>query len=282
MDRREAFRSMAAQVTQGELAFPTSARVALKVRQALDDPDCPMDVAARLVQAEPLLAARVVAIANSVVYNRSGREITDVRTAVARMGFRTVRSLAMALVTRQMAGNVGDQRHQDLVTQLWDHTAHVASLAHVIARRITHQDPETAMFAGIVHEVGGFYMLSRADEFPGLLDDFSDWIEEGEIEVGRAVLKVLGVPEAVSVAIESYWDGFLAIPSTTLADTLLLAEELAPVPSPLHALGGGDNQHAGGSGMTASLDMAIGSETLTAILEESAEEVRSLTGALKF
>jgi HD-like signal output (HDOD) protein len=280
MDRREAFRSMAARLNEGELAFPTSARVALKVRQALDDPDCKMEVAARLVQAEPLLAARVVAIANSVAFNRSGREVTDVRTAVARLGFRTVRALAMALVTRQMAGNAGHPVHQDLAAQLWDHTAHVASLAHVIARRITHQDAETALFAGIVHEVGGFYMLSRADDYPGLLEDMSEWIDDGEIVVGRAVFNLLTVPEPVAAAIETFWDGFLAMPPTTMADTLLLAEEISPVPSPLHALGGRDKDRA--EGMTASLDVAFGEETLTSILVESEEEVQSLTGALRF
>lgn len=279
MDRREVFKSIAADVAKGELAFPTSAQVAMRVRQALEDPECHIEAAAKLVQAEPLLSARVVAIANSVAYNRSGREVTDVRTAVARLGFGTVRALATALVTRQLSGSPLAPDQQNLAAQLWEHTAHVASLAHVIARRITRLDPETAMFAGIVHEVGGFYMLSRAKDFPGLLDgELTDWIEEGEVEIGRAVLKVLAVPEPVMTAIEAYWDGFLAMPPTTLADTLLLAEELAPVASPLHKLGGRER----GEGMTASLDMALGEETLTGILEESAEEVGSLTGALKF
>ncbi|MDD5249920.1 MAG: HDOD domain-containing protein [Rhodocyclaceae bacterium] len=279
MDKRDAFTAMAADVAQGELAFPTSAQVAMRVRRALDDPGCHIDAAAHLVQAEPLLAARVVAIANSVAFNRSGREITDVRTAVARLGFRTVRSLATALVTRQLAGAPAGPAGQDLAAQLWQHTAHVASLAHVIARRITRQDPETALFAGIVHEVGGFYLLSRAKDFPGLLDgELTDWIESGEVDVGRAVLKVLAVPQPVMIAIEAYWDGFLAMPPVTLADTLLLAEELSPVASPLHRLGGREQ----GEGMTASLDMAIGAETLTGILAESAGEVASLTAALQF
>lgn len=278
MDKRAIFHSLAADVAKGELAFPTSAQVAMRVRRALEDPDCHIDAAAKLVQAEPLLSARVVAIANSVAFNRSGREITDVRSAVVRLGFRTVRALATALVTRQLAG-ASKGPAQDLAAQLWGHTAHVASLAHVIARRVTRLDPETALFTGIVHEVGGFYLLSRAKDFPGLLDgELTDWIEAGEIDVGRAVLKVLGIPEPVTHAIESYWDGYLAMPPVTMADTLLLAEELAPVPSPLHRLGGVEK----GEGMTASIDMAIGADTLASILEESAEEVDSLTGALQF
>jgi len=279
MDRREIFKSIAAEASRGELSFPTSAQVAMRVRQALDKPDCHIDAAARLVQAEPLLAARVVAIANSITYNRSGREITDVRSAVARLGFATVRALAMALVTRQLAGAPRVEGEGKLAATLWEHTAHVASLAQVIARRVTHQNPETAMFAGIVHEVGGFYLLSRAHEFPGLLDgDPAEWVDGGEAETGRAVLKVLSVPEAVTHAIEGFWDGYLAMPPTTLADTLLLADELAPVASPLHPMGGDQR----GEGMKASIDMVIGEETLASILKESAEEVASLTGALNF
>jgi len=279
MDKREAFKTIAAQVATGELAFPTSARVALKLRQTLDDPNCHIDAAAKLIQAEPLLSARVVAIANSVVYNRSGKEITDIRMSVARIGFRTVRSLAMALVTRQMAGQTTSQAHHDLADKLWEHTAHVASLAHVIARRVTHQDPETALFAGIIHEVGGFYLISRADDFPELLDsDFTDWLEDGEVQVGRAVLDKLAVPETVATTIETFWDGFLAMPPVTLADTLLLAEELAPVPSPLHQL----EVKVPSEDMTATIEMVIGEEMLTQIIEESAEEIRSLTEALKF
>jgi len=279
MDKCEIFKTIAAGLAAGELAFPTSARVALQVRQALDDPDCRIETAAKLVQAEPVLSARVVAMANSVAFNRSGREITDVRSSVMRLGFRSVHALATALVTRQLAGNPATQAHQDMAAQLWEHTAHVASLAHVLARRFTRVDPETALFAGIVHEVGGFYLLSRSKDFPGLLEgDFSDWMETGEAEVGRAVLKVLAVPELVRDTMETYWAGYLAIPPVTLADTLLLAEELAPVLSPLHRLDGRE----GGEGTVADFDIAIGEETLSSILKESAEDVASLTSALKF
>ena len=279
MDKLEIYRVITGDVAQGELAFPTSARVAMKVVQALDDPDCHTEAAAKLVQAEPLLSARVVAMANSVAFNRSGMEIADVKTAVMRLGFRNVRAVATALVTRQLAGTPASPEQRDLATQLWEHTAHVASLSHVMARRFTHVDPETALFAGIVHEVGGFYMLSRSKDYPELIDgDYDAWIEFGEALVGRAVLQVLGVPQTVMEAVQLYWDGYLAVPPVKLGDTLLLAEELAPVASPLHKLGG----RGQGEGMTARIDMTLGKDTLSSILEESAEEVTSLTGALNY
>lgn len=279
MDNRKIFKTLVSRIAKGELAFPTSAQVALKVRQTLDDPDCHIDSAVKLIQAEPLLAASVVAMANSVVYNRSGREITDVRTSISRLGLRPIRTLAMALVTRQMAGNTLSPVQQQLADQLWEHTAHVSSLAQVIARRVTHQDPEAALFAGIIHEVGGFYLISSAQEFPELLEnDFYDWIEYGEVAVGRAVLKVLAVPESIEKTIEAYWDGLLEVPPVSLADTLLLAENLSPVHSPLHRVESIEH----GDEALARIEMVIGEATLGAILEESASEVKSLTDALKF
>jgi hypothetical protein len=133
------------------------------------------------------------------------------------------------------------------------------------------------MFAAIVHEVGGFYLISRSAEYPALFDeDFSAWTETGEAEVGRAVLKLLAVPQTVVDAIEVTWRGFLALPPTTLGDTLLLADELAPVESPLRDLEGASRQDA-----AVSIDMLIGKETLLEIMHESAADVVSLVAALR-
>lgn len=276
MDRPRALTSIAAEAARGELTFPTSTRVALKVKEALDAPDCHIDTAVRLVESEPLLATKVIAIANSVAYNPLGREITQISAAVLRLGFATLRSLATALVARQMAGDPARPEHRAMAGQLWDHTTQVAALARVIAIRVTRQDPETALFAGIIHEVGSFYLLSRLEDFPALLDDTLEDEQDSEREIGRIVLKALAVPEPVTAAMEGFWPGYLALPPKNLADTLLLADSLAPVRSPLH------QPKDGAARPAAMIDMAIGKETLASILEESAEEAQSLIDALKF
>jgi HD-like signal output (HDOD) protein len=276
MDRLEAFKSIAAQAGRGELTFPTNVDATLKLQRALSDPDLHADEGARLVQAEPLLAARTVAIANSVAYNRSGNAVTNVRAAVQRVGFRTLNALAAAVMVRQLDSKITQPDLRAKANQLWQHSAHVAALSQVIARRITRVDPETALFAGIVHEVGGFYLLSRAAEFPGLLDgDPEEWIEYGEMEIGRGVLKKLGVPAPVFEAIEAMWNGMRALPPETLGDTLLLANDLAPLDSPLHVRAGATTRQSAGT-----IDFVTGDGTLASILEESAEEVKSLTAAL--
>lgn len=185
MDSSEALKIIVAEAARGNLNFPTSAKVALRVRETLDEPNCSIEEAVRLVKAEPLIASRVVALANSIGYNSSGKEIADVRAAVMRLGFAPVRAAAVAVATRQMAGAPADPAGRERAAGLWEHTMHVAALASVIARRVTKHDPEAAMFAGILHEVAGFYLLSRTRDFPGMLDgELTEWLpnDDGEID----------------------------------------------------------------------------------------------------
>jgi HD-like signal output (HDOD) protein len=276
VNRLEAFGLITAQASRGELAFPTSVNAALRLQLALDDPECHIEDAIKLVLAEPLLAARVVALANSAAFNQGGASITNVRTAVMRVGYRSLQNLVAGLVVRQFGSKIVDPVLRAKAEQLWEHTAHVAALAYVLAKRITFVNADTAMFSAIVHEVGGFYLLSRADEFPGLLDeDPEKWAELCEEVVSREVMKKLNIPEAVSTAIEGLRDGWLEMPPDTLLDTLLLANQLSPVSSPLGHVDGEANEHS-----ESVLDFIMDNDTLASILDESSEEMKSMSAAL--
>lgn len=235
VNKLEAFGYIAAQAARGEITFPTSVNAVLRLQAALDDPDCHIDEAIRLVLAEPQLAARTVAMANSPAFGgRASAPVTNVRNAISRIGYRRLQALAASLVVRQFGNRIKDPVLRGKAEQLWEHTVHVAGIASALARRITGVNPDTALFAGIVHEVGAFYLLTRADEFPGLLDDDSEnWIALCEDVVSSEVMKKLSIPEVVAEAIAALRGGWLNMPPSTLLDTLLLANQYAPVPSPL-------------------------------------------------
>ncbi|MEZ5456780.1 MAG: HDOD domain-containing protein [Lysobacteraceae bacterium] len=290
MERVQALKQIADEASRGDLVFPTNTALMLKIRQALDDPNCSVDQAARLIQAEPLLSARSVAVANSVVYNRMGREVVDVKTAVNRIGFATMRSLVMALLTRQMAGAPSSPKQKQMADLLWEHTAHVAALARVIAKRVTRQNPDVAFFAALVHKIGGFYMISRAKDYPALLEVARPMLvvtgegdEEGqdldvavERDLAMAVLRKLEVPAAIVAGIADYWRGMLSIPAESLGDTLLLADYLSPVASPLRYADAASPEED-----AIHIDMIAGEALLSEILEESADEVNSLMQSLR-
>lgn len=276
MNRADTYRHIAAQAANGEITLPASVNAALRLQKALDDPDCHLENAIKLVAGEPQLAARVVALANSAAFNRNGdAEVTGVRAAVMRVGYKSLKTMVASLIVKQFGARIGDAKLRAKSERLWLHAANVAALSHVLARRVTKVDPDTAMFAGIVHEVGGLYLLTRAEEFPGLVDDEPElWNELCEETLTRAVLTKLLVPDAVSGAILQARAGQCATPPATLADTLVLANQFALVASPL---GVPETMPEPGD---SPLDFVVDSSKLTKLIDESTDELRSMIAAL--
>jgi hypothetical protein len=277
MNKLEAFGHIAALAIRGDLVFPTSVNAALRVQLALDDPDCPMEEAIKLVLAEPQLAARTVALSNSAMFSRAGGSpVTNVRAAIMRVGYQNLFALAAAMVVRAFGAKIMDPELRTKAEQLWDHTIQVACLSRIIAREVTGVNVDTALFAAIVHEVGGFYLLSRADEFPGLLEpDPENWQPASEEIITREVIHKLGIPEAVASAIEGLRGGFISIPPESLMDTLLLANHFSPVPSPLASPERDAAPHE-----ESVLDLFIDNEKLERMLAESADDAASMSAAL--
>lgn len=276
MNRLEALKIIVGQASRGELVFPTNVAASLKLQHALDNPGCHLEAAAELVLAEPLIAARLVAIANSVAYTRFGGKVSNVRSAVSLLGFKTLRSLVAAIIVRQISGSISDPALRTKADLLWQHCASVAALAKVIARELTEVDPETALFAGIVHEISGFYLLSRAEEFPALVENAPDKSsQEDDLFLAHSVLQVLKVPRAVTSAVESLYTGVRSSPPVSLGDVLGLANDLASVVSPLTGIDAEANLRA-----TASMDLVVEPKTLRMILVESEGEVKLMLEAL--
>lgn len=277
MNRLQAFGYIAAQAARGDISLPTSVNAVLRLKNALDQPDCHLDDAIRLALGEPQLAARTVALANSAAFNGGGGPaLTNVRAAVNRIGYRNLQMLVASLLVRQFGAHISDPVLRVKAEQLWQHTAHVAALAQVLARRITGIDPDTAVFAAIMHEVGGFYLLSRAGEFPGLLDDDPEnWATLCEEVVSREVMRKLAVPHEVAEAIAGLRASMLAMPPSSLLDTLLLANQYAPVPSPLDSRNA--NRPRDVETMT---DLVFDEGTLASIQIEAEEAHRTMSAAL--
>ena len=112
----EFVRTLGSELASGELELPAFPDVAIRVRAALEDPDVSADQVARLVAAEPVLAGRLIKIANSALLSgRSGDSVKDIRTAVTRLGFNMVRNTAIALA---MSQTMGGQSNAELKTRL--------------------------------------------------------------------------------------------------------------------------------------------------------------------
>src|SRR5579884_4196803 len=94
--------ALAAELSKGKVDLPSFPDIALRVRQVLADEQVSQEQVVRVVGSEPALAARLLQIANSAAINFTGKAITELRTAIARMGFNMVRSAAIAFAMSQL------------------------------------------------------------------------------------------------------------------------------------------------------------------------------------
>lgn len=231
------------------LVFVTSSAGLIRLIDRASRDDCTIEEAARLVHNEPLVSARMVAMANSAAYSRSDRIITNVKDALGMLGLGVLKAVASAVVVGQLADKAA-RANELTVSRLWAHSLEVAALASVIARNFTRVPPETALFAGIVHEIAGFYVLSKADQLVdvtggdvvGAVRRDAASHEDGSASVlavgTRRLLSALQIPDEVAEAVEGLWRGYLIVPPETLSDTLMVANLMATTPSPFDVADG--------------------------------------------
>lgn len=215
----------------GEVVFPTHFDAVLRLRNILHDSELPLSTISAAIAVEPLISAKLLHLANSAAFNPGRQDVVDLQAAIARLGINTVRSAAMSIVMAQIIRAKGMAPFADLATRLWEHSVRSAAAARVIARRQTRINPEEAMLAGMIHDLGAFYMLYRStryDELARRPDTVRHLILQWHESIGISLLGALGLPEEI-VAATSEHDSLrqLPIPPRTLGDIVYLANLLA-------------------------------------------------------
>lgn len=231
---REAFQfvqALAAELSHGAVDIPGFPSIVARVRQVLADESASADKVARVVGADPVLAARLLNLANSVALLGTGRPATDLRTAVSRVGLNAVRSTTHAHAVRILSQSEALRGLEKPLEVLARQTGQVASLCHVVASRYTRVPPDVAMLAGLLHSCGRLYLLARAGNHRGLFANASafraverDW----HLSVAVALLENWNVPDEIVHAIAESED-LAREPrgAASLTDVLVLALAIA-------------------------------------------------------
>lgn len=260
-----------------EVNFPTFLDITFQVRTALKNPSLNVEQLAKLVGAEPLMSAKIIRMSNSVAMNPSGREVADVKTAIVRVGMEAVRTVSFAVAMEQLLQSKQMQAFEGISKRLWEHTAHVAALCRVLARKLAKINADEAMFAGLVHDIGVFYLMSRAANFPELVADKEElhallvgWHDN----IGHALLSALGQPESVLQAVQEHEMDREITEVKNLSDVLYVANKIANTVSSWR------DKALDGEVDTSMLADLFDAETLKSIIDESEDEVTSLKKAL--
>lgn len=223
-------RKLASELSAGKIDLPSFPDIAMRVRKVLQDEEVSPDKVTRVVGAEPALAARILQIANSAAVNSSGRKVTDLRMAVARIGFNLVRSTAISFAMSQLTRSAELKGLEKPLRELWQRSALVAAMGYVVAKRLTTVNPDIALLAGMLHGVGKLYILVRAAGMPQLFADPAAYqrIEQmWHANIAKAVLENWEISEEVVAAVHQQEDlEYSHEGATDLTDVLLLSNLL--------------------------------------------------------
>ena len=186
------------------LVLPTLPEVAIKVRDTLEDENSSLIDVAKIITSDAALSARMIQVSNSPLL-RAANPIESVEAAVTRMGSNMIRNLVTSMVMEQMFQATSDVTDKRL-RKIWEHSTEVASIAHALSSQFTKLQPEQAMLAGLVHDIGALPILSRAEDYPELLEDEATLdriINTVHTTIGAEILRKWNFPsELVAVAEE--------------------------------------------------------------------------------
>jgi len=200
---------LAAEISRGKIELPGFPNIALRVRQVLADEEVSREKVVRVISSEPVLAAQLLRMAGSAAHNPSGRPVTELRTAITRVGLNVVRSATFAFALSQLRNAEALKGLERPLDEMWRRSAGVAAMSYVLARRHTRVNPDTALLAGLLHSIGRLYILTRAVRHRALFADqatYNEIVRDWSGQVAKAVLENWGLAQEIVTAVSEFQD----------------------------------------------------------------------------
>ena len=273
-------RALAGELSGGKVDLPSFPEVAVRVRRVLSDPKSSVEQVVRVVGSEPALAARLMRIANSASLNRSGKVISELRTAISRIGYNMVRSASISFAMAQIRNSNKLVGLEHYLQDVWQRSTRVAAFAYVLAKVCTRSriNPDEAMLTGMMHSIGKLYVLTRAAEHPELFANatvLDEILVQWHPSIGKAILENWEFPETMAQAVGEQAELDRTGPETAdLSDIIAVAILMARHGEDLAAL------EADLEGLPAALRLELNEARMTSVLKGSASEVSALSEAL--
>lgn len=269
---------LATELSSGKIDMPSFPDIAARVRQVLSDEFVSSKQVVKVVGTEPALAGKLMMIANSVAMNPNGARITDLNTAITRIGLNMVRSASLAFAMEQIRKSENFASLRAPMNLLWERSVLVAALSFVVAKRLTKLNADTAMLAGLLHGMGKLYILTRAVKHPGLFKDtttYNQIVRDWHTSIAKAILENWEINEDIVIAVESFEDFDRDRKDTTeLTDVLAVSNLLASFHDMPDAI------ELNLQGVKACGRLSVTKDVALTVLKESKAEVASLRAAL--
>lgn len=178
--------------------LPPSPIVASKLLELLRDPNLKIRDLANAVSLDPVISARLLKIANSVVYQQV-KQVSSVDRALIVVGENVLKNLALEYSLRSTQKTYGL-----LERNLWENSIGCAVASRLIADRLTDIDKNEAYLAGLQRHIGKVVMINR---HKSLYREVIRIVEQGKgtlRDVERGLFAYSH--EMVGAALLNYWN----------------------------------------------------------------------------
>lgn len=143
--------------------IPTLPVVATRVTELINDPNSSSGDIADVLKKDQVLTAKVLKLINSPYYGIPG-EVTDVKRALAYLGFNTLAQLVLSISVISAFKENNNTRFS--LQGFWKHALATAVASEIIAKKTGYPKPEECFTCGLLHDIGKIVLFKIApDEF---------------------------------------------------------------------------------------------------------------------
>lgn len=145
---------------KNQFLVPTLPDVALQLRKALKNESSVANVV-KIINLDPVIASKLIQVANSPVY-RTQKAITNNFDAVFRLGMQATQNLVTSISLHHLFRS-SNKRLNDRINHAWNQSIQIASISGTLASLNSKINPDEAMLAGLIHQIGVLPIIAYAE-----------------------------------------------------------------------------------------------------------------------
>ena len=144
------------QVIERSDAMVSFPRTVSEILATIDDPDGNLKVLVGCINHDPIIAARVLSVANRAAARaRRDTDVTDIYTATSLIGMTRVREITLISSLKNFVGAMVSDEHG---SRLWQHSVAVGVCCEEISVHVaTPISIDSSLIAGLLHDIGQFW-----------------------------------------------------------------------------------------------------------------------------
>ena len=188
------YRQVVSQLMSGEEQLPSLPALTLEIRRALRSPDISLEALSKLISRDPALAALLIKYCSSAL-NRTRRGPKTLKDVMQVLGVGQVDRITM-VHSIQSLFTLHSASHKKLFKEAWERLILQACICAFLASRASHVQPEQALLASLMSELGSLAIFSALkDDVEPSRELYLNLCQEYSKSLGIVLLRKWAVDE---------------------------------------------------------------------------------------